>query len=585
MLPRCSLVTTRHLPLLAALGLALACGACSNDSEPLADGGPLDAQAAADAGAPADATAGLDAAAPADAASDAGALDSGQAGFQIGIEVEIDSGRVRGEAQDGLRIFKGIPYAEPPTGALRFRPPVATSPWTGTLQADEFGPSCPQTDFGPEFLLGGYGGPQSEDCLSLNVWGHDDEDQGRPVMVFIYGGGFIAGSSAWPLYDGQHLARDGDVVIVTLNYRVGTLGFLATESLVAEQGAAAAGNFGIQDQIEALRWVQRNIQAFGGDPNNVTVFGESAGAISVCALLGAPSADALFHKAIVQSGMCILGTARAEGLLGANSAIDAGEQTSADLGCRDEVDPNRCLRNLPVNDLIRATSLFSVLSADINALAGTSPYVDGVLIPEQPLERIARGDGDRPLMVGSNSREGVLFAGADTVLTRRGFERAVADFVGDESLASQIVDLYPLRDFPLVGDAWIAFLGDATFICHGVAAARAAASGAPAFAYHFTRAPLQLAAVGASHAIELPYLFNTFSEVVIVDGPADRRVSQAMRTAWTSFARTGQPDATPNWPAYTAASPDFLRLDDPVSTASEIRDGRCAALRSLGITP
>lgn len=570
----------RSAPRLIASGLwacALACTSPAPEGLTAPDAGP---EVSADAGPLAD----LDAGPVADAGldPDAGPLgtDAGSVPAQIGIEVEIASGRVRGQAQDGLRIFKGIPYAEPPTGALRFAAPMPTSPWNGTMDADEFGPACPQLDFGPEVLLGGYGGPQSEDCLSLNVWAHDDEAPLRPVMVFIYGGGFISGSSAWPLYDGQHLARGGDVLIVTLNYRVGTLGFLATESLAAEGNA---GNYGIQDQIEALRWVQTNIRAFGGDPEQVTIFGESAGAISVCALLGAPSADTLFHQAIIQSGMCILGTARQAGLLGAISAIEAGQQTSADLGCRDAVDPNRCLRNLPVDELVRATSLISVLGADINALAGTSPHVDGRLIVEQPLARIARGEADRPLLVGSNAREGVLFSGSDTVLTRRGFERAVADFVQDEGLAAQIVELYPLRDFPLVGDAWVAFLGEATFICHGEAAARAAAGGAPAYAYHFTRAPLQLAAVGASHAIELPYLFNTFSEVLIADGPADRRVSAQMQAAWTSFARTGAPAS--DWPAYAVESPNFRIIDDGPDLVSELRDGRCAALRGLGVVP
>ncbi len=554
----------------------------------LLDSGQLDS--ARDLGGAGDAGAGSDAGLPdaslADAGRpDAGRPDAGRPPLQTGVEVQISGGRVRGAEAGDLRVFKGIPFAEPPIGDRRFAPPVPVGPWTGTFEATEFGPSCPQVSLGPSFLLGDFAGPTSEDCLSLNIWAHNDE-RPRPVMVFIYGGGFVSGGSAWPIYEGARLARRADVLVVTINYRLGALGFLTTEALAAERGNDSAGNYGIHDQIEALRWVQQNITAFGGDPDKVTIFGESAGAISVCALLGAPSADALFHQAIIESGACVLATERGAGLPGTvtGSAMSGGERIVESLGCKDAFDELDCLRSLPVQTLVEASSPTAIFSGDLDALIATSPHIDGRLIPEQPLARIARGEADRPLITGSNEREGLLFAASDIVLTWTGLERAIEDFTGvDEQTAEMIAALYPFGDFLTPGEAWIALLGDVSFICPGISAAAAAAAGAPSFTYHFTRSPLLARPVGAGHGIELFYVFDTFDQVGIIPTQADLRVVEHLQRAWGDFAHFGAPSLEVGWPAYDPAQPSFAIIDDPPSLSDTLRNGRCEALQQLGL--
>ena len=257
---------------------------------------------------------------------------------QEGIAIATASGSVEGvrkESDDGaLRVFKGIPFAEPPIGERRFADPVPVEPWDGVLVADEFGPGCPQgMTEGLAVVMGEQVGETSEDCLTLNVWAHDDAptDDKRPVMVWIYGGGFVLGGSNWPLYEMDQLARQTDAVIVSVNYRLGALGFLATPELAAENGGSA-GNWALKDQALALKWVQENIAAFGGDQDNVTIFGESAGAISACSLLGAPSTDGLFHKAIVQSGMCAITLLDAPGPMHVPSAFEGGASVVEAVG-------------------------------------------------------------------------------------------------------------------------------------------------------------------------------------------------------------------------------------------------------------
>ncbi len=523
---------------------------------------------------------------------DAGTADSGaiadagrpQLPVQSGIEVQTALGRIRGKDDGNLRVFRGIPFAEPPVGNLRFRPPEPKKPWVGTLEAYDYGPSCPQTKLGPEFILGNFAGPQDEDCLSLNVWAHKDLDQ-RPVMVFIYGGGFVVGGSSWPLYEGKRLAERGDIVLVTINYRLGVLGYLATDELAQESIDGSSGNYGLRDQIEALRWVRDNITAFGGDPNNVTVFGESAGAVSVCSLLGSPTADGLYHKAIIESGLCELSKTRSNGSLNVPPSHRGGQQLVEKLGCAGQTDVNQCLRDLDLKTLTDAASISSILGGDLAALSALSPTVDGILIPKQPIERLRSGDIDVPLIAGSNKDEGILFVVADTILTWRNFRDAVADFVGSRALADDIVELYPVRKFPLPIDAWIAFMGEITFICHGLAAADAARTGQPAYSYHFTHSPLLTRIAGSAHAIELMYVFDTFDKVALIPTSVDRRLINEMQVAWSSFARTGQPTLPGGWPAFNNASSKVSVLGRRNEVQNHIRDRRCRELKKLGLTP
>lgn len=501
---------------------------------------------------------------------------------QSGLEIDIVAGRVHGEEEGGLRRFLGIPFAEAPVGDLRFRPPVPVAPWEGTLEANAYGPSCPQGELGPEFLLGDFAGPQSEDCLSLNVWAYDD-GRVRPVMVFIYGGGFVCGAASWPLYDGAELARGGDVVVVNINYRLGALGYLATEAL-AEEGAGSSGNYGLRDQMEALRWVQSNILAFGGDPENVTVFGESAGAISVCSLFGVPEADGLYHKAIMESGMCSLTETEQAGGMSTSSAFEMGANAVDAVGCSDATDELACLREVPVEELVALSSFTELLGGDATNIELMGPTVDGTLVVEQPLERIARGEADVPLIVGSNEAEGLLFAGMDLILTRDALRDKIADAVGDEAVAADIAMLYPASQYLFPRDAYIAFLSDISFICPGIELAGAAASGQPSFNYYFTRAPILIRPMGAIHSIELVYLFETFNAMFIAPTASDRNVADILQRSWGGFAYHGSPPLETGWPPFESENPSIAILNDPPSITDEIRNGRCAALQDLGAT-
>lgn len=498
---------------------------------------------------------------------------------QSGVEIAVETGQVAGFEEDGLRVFLGIPYAEPPIGNERFRPPLKKGAWDGTFPADSFGPACPQRNLGT-FVLGT--DEMSEDCLSLNIWAHDD-GQERPVMVFIYGGAFMMGTSAQPLYDGAELARRGDVTVVTLNYRLGALGWLASPELAEDQGVDAVGNFGIADQIEALRWVQTNIRSFGGDPDNVTIFGESAGAISICALLGAPSADDLFHNAIIESGMCALSTYDDAGLIGMPSASELAATITEAVGCADAFDVADCLRTRTTDELLDAASLLDVLTGDLQAISALSPIVDGTLIPQQPIDRMRAGEVEKSIIVGSNHDEGLLFTAADVVLTRNGFQNRIEDVVGHEQLAESIADAYPWPDLLTPKDAWVAFMGEATFICPGLEVARAANASMPVFTYHFERRPPAFALIGTMHGLELPYVFRTFSSLALIPTSADLELSEAMQGAWSSFAYTGVPELAEGWPAFTEDAPSVTILDRTIQSVPSIRNGRCQQLRDLGV--
>src|SRR4051812_20433483 len=291
--------------------------------------------------------------------------------------VETTAGRVAGTIEDSLAVFKGIPYAAPPVGPLRFRPPQPIEPWTPEQGATEYGPWAPQEPSALTALFGTGTVTQSEDCLTLNVWTPAVDDARRPVMVWIHGGAFVTGAGSFALYEGHRLAARGDVVVVTVNYRLGVLGFAAHPALRDDE-SGAAGNWGLLDQIAALRWVQENIANFGGDPANVTIFGESAGSMSVSTLLGTPMAAGLFRRAITQSG----------GAVGApmEAAVLTTEMVTQELG----LDSVAVLRAAPVDRILAAQAAV----AKSVAIANGPPFVpaiDGAVLPEPPLAAVAGG--------------------------------------------------------------------------------------------------------------------------------------------------------------------------------------------------
>lgn len=508
-------------------------------------------------------------------------------GFQPGTHVDIDSGTIVGTREGDLRVFRGVPFAEPPVGGLRLASPLPVMPWDGVVDATEYGPSCPQPEV--PFLESSVSGPggQSEDCLNLNVWAFDDGEP-RPVMVFIHGGAFVSGSGSAAQYEGLELARRGDVVVVTVNYRLGPLGFLATESLAEESGEDSGGNYGLEDQILALDWVRRNVAVFGGDPDSVTIFGESAGGISVCALLGTPAADGLFDKAIMESavGCHAMQEERTENETGLG-AIASGEATAAELGCPFGEGQLECLRALPVADFVDASELTQLLFGDSEGKAlPYSPHVDGVLLPTQPIERLSSGEPGVPVITGTNADESTLFFGTIPVATRFDAREQLRVLVGDDRVDA-VMEVYPLLEFPIARDVLLTAVTDLMFACPNLAVAEAARQGADSFAYEFQRVYPGYAAMGSFHALELAYVFGTFDAFGMLPSAIDQTVSEDIQRAWTTFARNGTPSTETDWIAYGPVGDTIATFGDAVGRISEdeFRGGRCASLRELGVVP
>lgn len=539
------------------------------DAGLLLDASRLDAGADASAGdaGPRDASAGD---ASDDAALDGGALDGG--GLVVDEIVTTVEGAVRGQVDGDLVVFRGIPYAAPPE---RWRPPSAHEPWSELRDATAFGPPCPQTN--RDGHLG------SEDCLYLNVWAHARGNP-RPVMVFIHGGAFSSGQGDLGLYEGSDLARAGGVVVVTINYRLGILGFLTTETLAAESPDGSVGNYGIRDQIAALEWVERNIAAFGGDPSNVTVFGESAGAVSICALLGARAADGLFDRAILESGGGCHGFEDPRVTYPSRpSMMDRGQAFVTAAAC-DGPDPLGCLRARTLAELLDAQPPGrDEIGPSLLASLVYAPNVDGVLIEEDPIERVRRGGVDVPIVIGSNADEARAFTVTTVTLSWAMFESRVRAILGD-ALGDAVIPLYPRADYT-PRQAFDAFGTDVMMTCPATSFAIASAAGDPTYVYHFTRVMNGVwGALGATHVIELFFVFGNWPDAY-TPAPEDLVVEADMQGAWTSFATGGTPVLSPAWPAFAEAAPSFAIFDAPASIATEIRGGRCEELRRLGVVP
>lgn len=495
--------------------------------------------------------------------------------FQPGLEVQIDSGLLRGTLEGDLRVFKGVPFAAPPVGALRLHDPQPPVPWPGVRDATAFGAACPQ-----ENLL--VRQPKNEDCLFLNLWASEDPTP-RPVMVWLHGGGFLVGAGSEPMYDGSRLARSGDVLVVTLNYRLGPLGFLAIDGLSEGTHDVGVGNYGIKDQVAALEWVRRNIAAFGGDPNNVTLFGESAGGISVCALLGAPSADGLYHRAIIQSGVGCHAFPEARKPTSWNRpALENGRELLRRVGCGEAPHPRRCLDEAPVEDFVDAVSVMDLFKAGPeDQILLAAPYVDGQFIPEQPMARLARGEADVPTIIGTNQDESTLFYLGTRIPTRRAFRRQVKALSRDRIPVEALLPIYPARVFPRARKAFLALLTDLSFSCPQLELAEAAFEGAPVFLYELQRRAWPTSLFGAHHGLDLPYVFGNFEVMHLRSNKKNRGLSREMQEAWTRFARFGAPE---DWPAYHPGG--VLKIWDTVPgtmSQADFRGGRCEALENIGL--
>jgi para-nitrobenzyl esterase len=468
--------------------------------------------------------------------------------------VRTANGAVEGKVKDGVHQFRGIPYAAPPVGDLRFRPPQPAPAWTGTRDATRFGPQAPQAVAQMEVLFGGTPPPSSEDCLTLNVYTPAPDGGRRPVLVWIHGGAFLTGSGSTPWYNGHSFAANHDVVVVTINYRLGVLGFLHLEDVGGEE-YAGSGNLGILDQVAALEWVRDNIEAFGGDPDNVTAFGESAGAMSVGTLLGTPAAKGLFVKAIPQSGAAHHAKER-----------DAADATTreflAELGIEATHAGVARLRDLPVDALMEAQN--TIVTRNLSASLAFTPVVDGMVLPEPPIDAIGGGSaaGVR-VLIGTNAEEMKLFSLMDTrlsVLDDANLVERVGRELGDEQVAADLVAAYRAnRPGGTAADIWGDLQGDYIFRIPAIRLAeRQSARDNAVFAYLFTwPSPAFGGALGSCHALEIPFAWNTLDHGMshLFCGPPDdvsRRLASTMHEAWAAFARTGTPRAAglPEWPTY-----------------------------------
>lgn len=490
-----------------------------------------------------------------------GAADQCRGQSLLTSQVSTRSGRLEGATFTGGVRFLGIPFAEPPVGRLRFRAPEPPTPWPGVRDAREYGPSAPQ--IGPvnrmiRGLIGATGSRQSQDCLYLNVWTPKCDGARRPVMVWIHGGAFILGSGSTSLYSGERLATRGDVVVVTINYRLGALGYLSWKDACAGPDVPPA-NLGLRDQIAALAWVRDHIEEFGGDPGNVTVFGESAGAMSIGTLLGVPAAKGLFHKAILQSGA-------AHNVSSPEKAARVAAQFFELLGIDDPTP--EALAPLPIAALMEAQARATVGAGLEDGLMAWQPCVDGDLVRETPLSAIDGGlASDVPILIGTNRDEYRLFTFLDrdrvndAELASRVRRIARRGQTEDAQLVERILGTYgPTtgeRD-PGANERWVALQGDRIFHYPATRLADAQCAHQPrVFAYLFEwTLPLLGAGLGACHGLDLPFVFGaTHSGILRLGLVADRKalsVGEAMQDAWIAFARRGEPasDRLPEWPAY-----------------------------------
>jgi para-nitrobenzyl esterase len=458
---------------------------------------------------------------------------------KVPVDVTTMAGVSRGYTGDAVDIFKGLPYAAPPIGDLRWRAPIPVEPWTGIRAAQSFGYDCMQNRVEWDTSMSQMA--MSEDCLTLNVWRPQTPDGLLPVMVWIHGGGFVMGSSSQWGFDGAALARRG-VVLVTFNYRLGRFGFFAHPLLTAEAAGAPTGNFGLMDQIAALRWVRENIAAFGGDPANVAIFGESAGGASVAHLMSIEDARGLFHKAIIQSGGGRLGWTPFGGEGEDPGAEAAGEAFARSV--QGGADTVAALRALPAQTVLGKVSFDKLRSKDYSG-----PMIDGVLVKTEFLESFARGrEAVMPMIVGANSAELDHMSAVARFFIRRAIKKGLEPGIGE--IKQAYGDSSTMND--RIIDDW-GFIEPSRSL-----ARRHAAIGARAYLYQFdyVQESLRDKFRGAPHSSEVAFVFGTLGTHGRPVSESDRRVAAQIGDYWTGFARSGAPVAggLPEWPAYDGST-------------------------------
>jgi len=486
-------------------------------------------------------------------------------------------GTIQGAIEGSLVVFRGVRYAAPPIGDLRFKAPAPAAAFAGVRDALDFGANCIQA-------LGIGATTGEEDCLFMNIWSHND-DVVRPVMVNLHPGGSNGVGGDMSSIEPSEFAVAADVVVVNMNRRLSVMGSLAIDELIQENPRLTAGNYGLLDVIAALEWVQDNIAAFNGDPNRVMLFGTSSGGLATCLLLGSPDINGLVHAASIQSAPCIgnlqVLTAASPFESRFPPAVDTHREILTATGCDVAADIPACLRGLTAEELI--------LAGEAQNVAANRPIyaylVDGVIVQAGPFDAVeSQIAGDIPLIVGMAGNEvGTRFDNIsmpDDAAYRARIEAVFPDPLDDDLYA-----LYPSADYPTPLDAWKTLFGDFVFSCRAEFMAFNAVSGAPSYLYEITRGfdP----ALGGTHSIDSPYLFGTFDVFGYTPDPEALLISLSMRSAWSSLAH--DPTMPPvllegagiTWPAYEATGATYVDFGDPLFVGPGHRGGRCAALRAV----
>jgi para-nitrobenzyl esterase len=470
--------------------------------------------------------------------------------------VETTSGKIEGVFRKGLYKFCGVPYAVPPVGERRWLSPAPPKPWSGTRPTKEFAPNAPQTSMEVPFLEPPGKQPQSEDCLYLNIWTPGLDDAKRPVMVWIHGGGFSTGAGSWVLYNGRTLSTRGDVVVVTINYRLGALGFLNLNEITRGK-IPATGNEGLLDQVLALEWVRDNISRFGGNSDNVTIFGESAGAMSIGMLLAMPRARGLFHRAILESGA-------AHHVNSLEHAEKVGTIFFDILGLK-PTDADK-LRSLTEQQILNAQTELMARARDPKLAIGDlplRPVVDGNVIPELPIRAIASGSADNvPILIGTNRDEWKIFAILDKnlpSLSEAGLLRRCQHLIPDGDVTGLVEAYRQARsqsNFPVTpAELLTAIQSDRIFRLPAIRLAEAHyRRQQPTYMYLFDWAsPLRNVNLGACHALELGFVFGTLDDIFTGSGEEAQALARKIQDAWVSLARHGNPssESMGNWKLYS----------------------------------
>ncbi|HJQ70274.1 MAG TPA: carboxylesterase/lipase family protein [Blastocatellia bacterium] len=480
--------------------------------------------------------------------------------------VRVEGGQISGTNTDGVRSYKGIPYAAPPVGEMRWRPPQPVRAWEGVRQCTEYGPDCPQAPYPQASLYYSPPRTQSEDCLYLNVWTAARAGEKRPVMVWIHGGALTRGSGATRTYDGAAFAKKG-VVLITINYRLGPLGYLAHPELTAESPQHSSGNYGVLDQIAALKWVQKNAAAFGGDPSRVTIFGESAGSWSVNVLVASPLAKGLFHRAIGQSGASFGPMTH---LKEDRKSLQAAEKSGAAFAKAIGADSLKEMRAVPAEKIV------DVFNNDAEGRKfRTAPTVDGWVLPDEIRNIFAQGkQNDVPVIVGSNADEMTTLTVPTMVpKTMEGYRQRADTYYGQ--MVKEFDALYPVKSHADIPGAFLGALRDEHFTMPMRTWARMTATGkSKAYLYFFSHVPPNPNSkyLGAFHAGEIAYVFNNLNRQNQLIGDGDYKLADTMMTYWVNFAATGNPNGKGlvKWKPYDGESEPYIEFGGTVEVRNHL---------------